>query len=54
MAPELLLERGERTIGEFGQLLDRDILEDVVVDDLFEILPGRIDVVEKLFKFIYN
>ena len=47
MAPELLLERGERTIGEFGQLLDRDILEDVVVDDLFEILPGRIDVVEQ-------
>ena len=40
MAPELLLEGGQRPVGEFGELLDGDVLEDVVVDDLFEILLG--------------
>ena len=36
MAAELFLERGERTVGEFRKLFDRNVLEDVVVDDLFE------------------
>ena len=48
MAPEFLFERGERTVGEFRKLLDRNVLEDVVVDDLFEILLGRVDVAQQL------
>ena len=47
MAAELLLERGQRPVGEFGQLLDRDVLEDVVVDDLFEVLLRRVDVAQQ-------
>lgn len=48
VAPELLLERGERTVRQPGQFLDRDVLEDVVVDDLFEVLLGGIDVAQQL------
>ena len=47
MAPELLLEGGQRPVGEFGELLDGDVLEDVVVDDLFEILLGGIHVAQQ-------
>ena len=48
VAPELLLERGERAVGQPRQLLDGDILEDVVVDRLFEVLLGRVDVAQQL------
>ena len=48
VAPELLLERGERAVCQPGQLLDRDVLEDVVVDDLLEVLLGGIDVAQQL------
>ena len=48
MAAELFLERGQRTVGEFGELLDRNVLEDMVVDGLFEILPGAVDIAQQL------
>ena len=47
MAPEFLFERGERTVRQLREFFDRNILEDVVVDDLFEILLGCIDVAEQ-------
>ena len=45
---ELLLERRERTVGLLGQLLDRALPENMSVDDLFEVLLGRIDTAEHL------
>lgn len=48
VAPELLFERGQRTVRQLGKFLDRDVVEDVVVNDLFEILAGRIDVAQDL------
>ena len=48
VAAELLFERGERTVGEFRKLLDRNVLEDVVVDGLFEILLRGVDVAQQL------
>lgn len=47
MAPEFLFERGERTVRQLRKFFDRNILEDVVVDDLFEILLGRVDVAQQ-------
>jgi hypothetical protein len=47
MAPEFLFERGERTVRQLREFFDRNILEDVVVDDLFEILLGRVDVAQQ-------
>ena len=47
MAPEFLFERGERTVRQLREFFDRNILEDVVVDDLFEILLGCIDIAEQ-------
>ena len=34
VAPKLLLEGGERAVRQSGELLDRDVAEDVVVDNL--------------------
>ena len=48
MAAEFLFERRQRTVGEFRKLFDRDIFEDVVVNDLFEVLLGGVDVAEQL------
>ena len=48
MAAEFLLERCQRTVGELRELFDRDVLEDMVVNDLLEVLLGGIDVAEQL------
>ena len=45
---ELLLERGERTIGLARQLLDGHVLEDVVEHELLEALLLHVDVVQDL------
>ena len=41
---ELLLERREAPVALARQLLDRDVLEYVAVDNLFETLFGSIDI----------
>ena len=45
---ELLFEGGQRTVALRCQFLDRNIVEDVVVHELFEILFRRVDVVQNL------
>ena len=46
MSLELLLERGQRAIALLGQLLNRDIAEDMRVDYLLEIVTCRIDIIQ--------
>ena len=41
---ELLLERGETPVAFGRQFLDRNIREDAVVHDLFEVLLGQVHV----------
>ena len=48
MAFELLLERGQRTVAHRRQILDRDVVEDVRVDDLLEVVVRRVDVAQNL------
>ena len=48
VAPKLLLEGGERAVRQPGELLDRDVAEDVVVDDLFKVFARRVDVAQQL------
>ena len=45
---ELLFERGERAVAHSRQLLDRNVLEDVCIDDLLEALLARVGVVHHL------
>ena len=48
VALKLLLERGERTVTDLRELLDRDIFEHVVVDNLLEISARNIHISHKL------
>ena len=43
---ELLLERGEAPVAFGRQFLDRNIREDAVVHDLFEVLLGQVHVAQ--------
>ena len=45
---ELLFERGERTVAQSRQLLDRNIFKDVRVDNLLEALFARIGILHHL------
>lgn len=47
-AAKLLLEGGERAVGQAGELLDRDVIEEVCLDDLRELFAHSVGAVEQL------
>lgn len=47
-AEKFLFERSQGAVAAFCDLLDRNIGKDVGIDDLLEVVPGRIDVAQQL------